>query len=63
MVKVVVFFFIGLVLMIPALTGALDIIWWFYTGHALSSLEWDSMRPAIAYGLAAGGFLLWMNAA
>ena len=61
--KTVAFFVIGLVLMIPGLTGCLDIVWWFYTGHSLSSLEWDSMRPVIAYGLGAGGFLLWMNAA
>jgi hypothetical protein len=61
--KTTVFFFVGLVLMIPALTGALDIVWWFYTNHALSSIEWNSFRPVIAYGLAAGGLLLWMNAA
>lgn len=61
--KKIVFFVVGLVLMIPALTGALDIVWWFYTNHALSSIEWDSMRPAIAYGLAAGGLMLWVNVA
>ena len=60
--KMVVFFFLGLVLMIPALTGALDVIWWFYTNHALTSIEWDSFRPVIAYALWAAGFMLWMNA-
>lgn len=61
--KMIVHLVVGLVLMIPGLTGALDVVWWFYTNHALSSIEWDSMRPVIAYCMAACGFLLWMSAA
>jgi len=61
--KTIVFFVLGLVLMIPALTGAVDVVWWFYTNHALSSIEWDSFRPLIAYGFAALGCMLWVYAA
>lgn len=46
---------------IPAMTAFVDMIWWFYTNHALSSIEWDSFRPVIAYIMAALGVLCVMS--
>lgn len=53
-------FFVGLFLMIPLFTGVIDTVWWFYTNHALSSIEWDSFRPVLAYTFAACGFFIWL---
>ena len=41
---------------IPALTGFVDIVWWFYTDHGLSSIDWTGARPLIAYLFAVAGF-------
>jgi hypothetical protein len=46
---------------IPALTGFVDIIWWFYTNHALSSIDWTGVRPLVAYLFAAIGFFVVMG--
>lgn len=48
---------------IPALTGFVDTLWWFYTDHALSSIEWTGGRIVFAYTLAAVGFLSSMGVA
>lgn len=46
---------------IPALTGFVDTVWWFYTNHALTSIDWTGSRPLLAYSFAAIGFLTAMR--
>jgi hypothetical protein len=34
--------------MMPLLVALTDMMWWFYTNHTLSSIEWTETRSLIA---------------
>ena len=46
---------------IPAAVGVVDMVWWFYTDHALSSIDWGASRVCFAYALASVGVLSVMG--
>lgn len=42
---------VGVVLFGPTLVGVLDLTWYFYTGHILTSVEWTEGRVWFAVGM------------
>lgn len=56
-----VLFFMGLfgVSLLPALTGLIDMTWWFYFDKTFSGIDWTEKRGVFAiYSPIAGGMLL-----